>query len=346
MMKIAVVVVMMIFVAQSQLCQCNDYQNNWLEVHEKIKTSLEQQVGTGRTSSTIGSSDLLVVNVVNVHYGWTLKAWYEMVKKANFQKEIFIVTMDEKSTYQAKKVGIPHYAISSEGSSSGGDTSVDVAKGTRILPTGLGTYKFHVVTAGLSNSWRVLMSESDVIWNPQASFLSMLDTSKSYQFVASAQSVYNFGFFLARGDAMLAMFKCICEQWSSHSSDLLAADQAYFSGVLFLKDEYPCRKEATEISHHSLSRDYSLCGSWVSNDLSEVAHLTFCGRLDRENNLHEEACKSEMLHKFYSGEANWTNIVSKEWNMGLACHHSKGWSSPLPAVVEDVHRKNKKIHTA
>ena len=127
-----------------------------------------------------------------------IAAWANMVNAAPFQKQIYVVAMDADAATACQSADLPHFAPTSVadaacdgarasstpqrphgGRRSGSNQQQELLPGsykrvkiqgkdadTRILPPDLPSWKMRCVLAGLSLGWRVLFSESDVLWMP------------------------------------------------------------------------------------------------------------------------------------------------------------------------------------
>lgn len=87
-----------------------------------------------------------------------------------------------------------------------------------------------------------------------------------------------------------------------------------------MESGYPCQNIAKYITHQPLPQSYTVCMSWINATVVNIAHMTYCGRMNAtNNNYQEEQCKSEVLHRYFLGNATWNDEVSGKWNQELSC---------------------------
>lgn len=190
----------------------------------------------GRADAT---ADVLVLNTIDKHYIDIIGAWKAMVDAAKFPKRIFVVAMDAAAGDACASIGVAHYlplghpldACTGATTASRGTPTPQPGTyhrikvqgkeaDTRVLPPDLPSWKMHAVLAGLSAGWRVLFSESDVVWLPgmgRQLFEHLLaPTADPFDFAPQRHPmtpVWNFGFFLGQGAAAAAFFECVVRRW-------------------------------------------------------------------------------------------------------------------------------------
>ena len=269
-----------------------------------------------------------------------------MVRAAPAQLSLhpFVVALDTEAAHAATRASTPHFNAATRQGAHRAYAATPPARGdlasTRVLPPRLGWLRLASVLSGLCVGWqRVVVSEADVLWMPNARLGGLL-SSPGADFVgmaSSVASVYNIGLFAASGERARAFFECALSQWTQNEDDLLAADQRFLSGLLHEPERGGCPR----LAHRVLPlAAYSCCRRWVGASAStlEAVHVTYCGRL-RKTQREEERCKARILAQWWRAEAGGnekedsmlptrargpvefgpSELVSPEWSQKAGC---------------------------
>lgn len=210
-----------------------------------------------------------------------------MVRAAPAQLPLhpFVIALDTEAARAATLASAPHFNAATRQGAHRAYAATPPARGhlasTRVLPPRLGWLRLASVLSGLCVGWqRVVVSEADVLWMPNARLGGLLSRPGA-DFVgmaSSAASVYNIGLFAASGERARAFFECALSQWTQDEDDLLAADQRFLSRLLHEPERGGCPR----LAHRVLPlAAYSCCRRWVGARAStlEAVHVTYCGRL-------------------------------------------------------------------
>ena len=247
-----------------------------------------------------GNHDTIIVNLIDGHYARHVKSWSSMISSSKISAACpFLITMDLNATASAQAAHMPHFDVSRLA------LHADVQTGrktwSRFLPAGLGAWRFMTVSAALKARKRVIMSEMDVLYDPQATFKAIQTSDADYAgMISGSKDIYNAGFFMTQGPKAEAFFWCMLNQWLDHPSDVLAKEQMFMNAHLRRR-----HRQCIPIQHMALdSRVYSCCRRWHKNATGiEVAHITYCRRLGgsrRRRQRNEDRCKKKVLAAFYS----------------------------------------------
>lgn len=203
---------------------------------------------------------------------------------------------------------------------------------TRILPPDLPSWKFHSVRSGLSLGWRVLFSETDVLWMPSpALFADLLTSSEDYAPQRHPMTpVYNFGFFFAQGARAESFFGCLVHEWerrtlrarTTGAAVEIASDQRFLYDTAIRKRNSPSCGPLS-VRKLSFSR-YPTCRAWIGGkaESMHLVHLTYCHRLSMLLSS-EDVCKKRLVERYYleaaRGGVSAKNLTSKAWNVKQGC---------------------------
>ena len=205
---------------------------------------------------------------------------------------------------------------------------------TRILPPDLPSWKMRSVLAGLSLGWRVLFSESDVLWMPGARMAELISPSasdKPFDFAPQRHPmtpVYNFGFFFAQGPTATSFFSCVVGEWERRQLEarLSGRPVEIASDQRFLYDTARRTRHTPDCGHLRVKRlayhRYPTCRGWIGlrqPELMDVVHVTYCHRLSMLLSS-EDVCKRRMMELWYlRGGVSLKNLTSKAWNVEQGC---------------------------
>jgi len=274
-----------------------------------------------------------------------------MVDAAKFPKRIFVVAMDAAAGDACASIGVAHYlplghpldACTGATTASRGTPTPQPGTyhrikvqgkeaDTRVLPPDLPSWKMHAVLAGLSAGWRVLFSESDVVWLPgmgRQLFEHLLaPTADPFDFAPQRHPmtpVWNFGFFLGQGAAAAAFFECVVRRWElKHLSARLEGKHVDIgSDQRFLWDLWRRRScGALRVRKLPLGL-YPTCRDWVGRRDALVVHVTYCHKLSMLLSAEDE-CKKRVLDAFYhqshaQRRLGGFNVTSAAWNKRMGC---------------------------
>lgn len=128
-----------------------DTENKLKEIpvfHDTLQYLIERSLTTQVGIAPDTNSSILVVNVVDRHYGWILPHWNKMVIHAKFEKRVFVITMDKESSVVAQHERMAHFPYNiDDGNYTNYHNATTSVVINRILPSGLGMLKFRVVLA-------------------------------------------------------------------------------------------------------------------------------------------------------------------------------------------------------
>jgi len=316
--------------------------------HLSLRAAMVDSIGRAGSREAV-----VVLNTIDKHYTDLIASWKAMVSAAAFEKRIFVVAMDEEAAIACRAADVPYFwphatehampsstsgacdrsrrqAVSTAKPGSYHRTKIQGKQAdTRVLPPDLPSWKMHVVWASLSLGWKVLFSESDVLWIQGGGLAPQLLQSTDEDFAPMRHPmtpVWNFGFFFAQGGRSSSFFECGVRMWerkqllARHAGDSrtdIGTDQR-FLWDLWRKQSSPESCGPLRIKKLAFSL-YPTCRDWVGSSKRGmlVAHVTYCHRLSMLLSS-EDVCKRKVMNIFYlAGGLSADNLTSAAWNKRL-----------------------------
>ena len=310
--------------------------------HNRLVASMQQQMMDGTPN------DLMVLNTIDQHYTHLIAAWKAMIMRARFPKYAFVVAMDSAAADATRAAGLAYFAPTAENeveptpctnNNRAGGASINTPKpgtyhktliqgkeaDTRILPPDLPSWKMHAVWAALSLEYRVLFSESDVLWMPGDGLAThILATTEDFAPQRHPMTpVWNFGFFYAHGKRSSNFFGCGIRHWERRHLAARHAGKAVDIGSdqRFLWDAWRTKMcGPLEVKKLPLAL-YPTCRDWLGPSRSNAlaVHVTYCHKLSMLLSS-EDVCKRRLTEMFYLGGGIAVgNLTSKAWNKEQGC---------------------------